>query len=89
MEMLTEPPTRRASPEPEDLNGREPKVGAKTSGLPRLSTSSAKGENVLDELEHLKDEGDLLSRKAGLGSLIKNAKQNVQVPEFDMSSFGF
>lgn len=47
------------------------------------------GENALDELDHLKDEGDLLSRKAGLGSLMKNAKQNVQVPDFDMSSFGF
>lgn len=47
------------------------------------------GENVLDELEHMKDEGDLFSRKAGLGSLFKSAKQNVQVPDFDMDSFGF
>jgi hypothetical protein len=90
MEMLTEPPTRRASPEPKDLNGEpEPGIGAETSGFPRLSTSGTKGENGLDELEHLEDEGDLLSRKAGLGSLMKNAKQNVQVPEFDMGNFGF
>ena len=86
MDMLTEPPTRRASP---DLNEPEPGVGDKRSVLPRLSMSGTKGENGLDELEHLNDEGDLLSRKAGLGSLIKNAKQNVQVAEFDMSSFGF
>lgn len=75
MEMLTEPPTRRASPELKDL-GEEPEPGAG-------------GKTSLDELEHLRDEGDLLSRKAGLGSLIKNAKQNVQVPDFDMSNFGF
>jgi hypothetical protein len=78
MDMLTEPPTRRASPEPKDPSKSEPGVGA-----------GAKGENELDELEHLEDEGDLLSRKAGLGNLIKSAKQNVQVPEFDMGSFGF
>lgn len=88
MEMLTEPPTRRASPEPEDMNRPEQKTRAK-SELPRLSIPGTRAENGLDELEHLKDEGDLLSRKAGLGGLIKNAKQNVQVPEFDMSSFGF
>ncbi|KAH9037204.1 RAVE protein 1 C terminal-domain-containing protein [Lactarius pseudohatsudake] len=33
------------------------------------------------------NEGDLVARKAGLGSLLKTAKQDVQVPEFDMSSF--
>jgi hypothetical protein len=85
MEMLTEPPTRRASPELKDL----PETGDKTLGLTRLSIPGTKGESGLDELEHLNDEGDLLSRKAGLGNLIKSAKQNVQVPEFDMGSFGF
>lgn len=90
MEMLTEPPTRRASPELKGLDEEpKPRIRAEPSWLPKLSTSGTKGENGLDELEHLKDEGDLLSRKAGLGSLIKNAKQNVQVPDFDMSNFGF
>ena len=90
MEMLTEPPTRRASPEPKDLNGGpEPGFRAETSGFPRPSAPGTKGESGLDELEHFEDEGDLLSRKAGLGSLMKNAKQNVQVPEFDMENFGF
>ena len=32
-------------------------------------------------------EGDLVARKAGLGSLLKTAKQDVQVPDFDMNSF--
>lgn len=89
MDMLTEPPTRRASPELKDLDEPEPRTGAGTSELPHWTSLETKGENGLDELEHLKDEGDLLSRKAGLGGLIKSAKQNVQVPEFDMSSFGF
>ncbi|KZT72790.1 hypothetical protein DAEQUDRAFT_704451 [Daedalea quercina L-15889] len=35
----------------------------------------------------VKDEGDTIARKAGLGSLMKTAKQNVAVPEFDMSAF--
>jgi len=89
MDMLTEPPTRRASPELKDLNESESRADAKTLGLTRLSLPGTKGEGGSDELEHLKDEGDLLSRKAGLGSLIKSAKQDVQAPEFDMSSFGF
>ncbi|KAG2154690.1 RAVE protein 1 C terminal-domain-containing protein [Suillus clintonianus] len=37
--------------------------------------------------ETIKEESDLLARKAGLGSLIKSAKQDVQVPEFSMDSF--
>jgi len=35
------------------------------------------------------EEGDLGARKAGLGSLMKTAKENVKVAEFDMSAFGF
>ncbi|THH13364.1 hypothetical protein EW146_g6843 [Bondarzewia mesenterica] len=37
--------------------------------------------------EVIREEGDLLARKAGLGSLMKSAKQDVQVPEFDMNAF--
>ena len=89
MDMLTEPPTRRASPELKLSDGYESKPCTRTSGSAYLPSPRPKGESGLDELEHLKDEGDLLSRKAGLGSLMKSAKQNVQVPEFDMSSFTF
>lgn len=38
-------------------------------------------------LEKVKEESDLIARKAGLGKLIKSAKQDVQVPEFDMNAF--
>jgi len=37
--------------------------------------------------EPLKEENDLFARKAGLGSLMKSAKQDVKVPEFDMGAF--
>lgn len=88
MDMLTEPPTRRASPELKVLD-ESPRDSAGTSGLMSISSPSIRGKSGLDELEHFEDEGDLLSRKAGLGSLIKSAKQNFQVPEFDIDSFGF
>ena len=32
-------------------------------------------------------ENDLIARKAGIGSLMKSAKQDITVPEFDMNSF--
>jgi hypothetical protein len=37
--------------------------------------------------DQVKEEGDFAARKIGLGHLMKSAKQDVQVPEFDMSSF--
>ncbi|KAF9029279.1 WD repeat-containing protein [Hymenopellis radicata] len=42
---------------------------------------------VREEEEVIKNEGDFLARKAGLGNLMKSAKQDVKVPEFDMSAF--
>ncbi|KAF8213200.1 WD repeat-containing protein [Mycena galopus ATCC 62051] len=35
------------------------------------------------------EEGDLIARKAGLGNLMKTAKQDVTVPDFDMNAFSF
>ena len=40
-------------------------------------------------LKQQQADGDLVQRKAGIGSLMKAAKQNVQVAEFDMGVFGF
>ncbi|KAI0307694.1 WD repeat-containing protein [Multifurca ochricompacta] len=37
--------------------------------------------------EIIKEEGDFIARKAGLGNLLKTAKQDIQVPEFDINSF--
>ncbi|KAJ3750593.1 RAVE protein 1 C terminal-domain-containing protein [Lentinula detonsa] len=44
--------------------------------------------SVIQE-ESAPDEGDLVAKKAGLGSLMKSAKQGVQVPDFDMGAFNF
>lgn len=61
MEISSEPPTRRASPE----------------------RTAPKG--IAEET--IKEEGDLLARKAGMGNLMKSAKQDVKVQEFDMDAF--
>jgi len=55
----------------------------RASPEPRPANSAPLGSAV----EVLKEEGDLFARKAGLGSLMKSAKQDVQVPEFNMDSF--
>lgn len=47
------------------------------NGLP----SAAAGE-TLDQAS-----GDLVARKAGMGRLMKSAKQDLNVPEFDMNAF--
>lgn len=55
-----------------------------TQKQPNGTSSGAEGEpgEVLKE-----SEGDLVARKAGMGRLLKSAKQDVQVPEFDMNAF--
>lgn len=47
----------------------------------------ANGISTVIEEELVRDDGDLFARKVGLGNLMKSAKQDVKVPEFDMSSF--
>lgn len=37
--------------------------------------------------ETIREESDLAARRAGLGNLIKSAKHDVQVPEFNMDAF--
>ncbi|KXN83882.1 Regulator of V-ATPase in vacuolar membrane protein 1 [Leucoagaricus sp. SymC.cos] len=74
MDILSLPPTRSASPTRDD---------AASSGSKTVAhrTSPVVSSTIKEE------EGDLFSRKAGLGSLMKSAKQDVQVPEFDMNAF--
>jgi len=38
-------------------------------------------------IETIQEESDFFARKAGLGNLMKSAKQDVKVPEFDMDAF--
>jgi hypothetical protein len=40
-----------------------------------------------DVIKEEADDDERVARKAGLGSLMKSAKQDVQVPEFDMNAF--
>lgn len=50
-----------------------------------------KGTNGVNGLppvaETVTEENDVIARKAGIGNLMKSAKQNVAVPEFDMGAF--
>ena len=39
------------------------------------------------EEEPTQNDRDVLARKVGLGNLMKSAKQDVSIPEFDMDSF--
>jgi hypothetical protein len=64
VDIPSEPPTRRASPEPGQ------------------SRPLVKVPDMIRE-----EEGDLYARKAGIGSLMKTAKQDVKVPDFDMDAF--
>ncbi|KAG2159698.1 RAVE protein 1 C terminal-domain-containing protein [Suillus bovinus] len=72
--------------------GRRPSIMIDMDiGSPSL-TRRASPERSLVKVptqETIKEESDLLARKAGLGSLLKSAKQDVQVPEFSMDSFSF
>ena len=66
VEIPSEPPTRRGSPEP---------------GQGELNFPTSIVQDTIQE------EGDLFARKAGIGSLMKTAKQDVKVPEFDLGAF--
>jgi hypothetical protein len=50
-------------------------------------TRKEAAEHPAPLMEAINEDGDLIARKAGLGSLMKTAKQDVQVPEFDIDSF--
>jgi hypothetical protein len=56
---------------------------------PTRSTSPGQfaGPMPLVTEEQVKDKGDFAARKIGLGHLMKSAKQDVTVPEFDINSF--
>ena len=67
-----------------DIPTDPPTRSASPSRRPANAASSIEEESV----RVLKDaEGDLVARKAGMGRLLKSAKQDVQVPEFDMNAF--
>ncbi|RDX52017.1 hypothetical protein OH76DRAFT_1400924 [Lentinus brumalis] len=66
-----------------DMDTAPPTRRASPSRSPTRGTSPVRSSAK----EELKDEGDLVARKAGIGSLMKSAKQDVKVPEFDMNAF--
>ena len=80
-------PSMRSSSRPEKR-----RVGTVCSPSPTRSASPVRKQtndiSSLGEGETLTNvDGDLVARKAGMGRLLKSAKQDVQVPEFDMNAF--
>jgi hypothetical protein len=53
----------------------------------RGSFSIKEGVKTQQPAESVQEDNDLLARRAGIGKLIKSAKQDLQVPEFDLSAF--
>lgn len=43
--------------------------------------------NESQKIETIPEESDFLARQAGLGNLMKSAKHDVKVPEFDLNAF--
>ncbi|KAF9479728.1 hypothetical protein BDN70DRAFT_906163 [Pholiota conissans] len=54
---------------------------------PTRKASPDKSLSLQHPIEPIQEESDLYARQAGLGKLMKSAKRDVQVPEFDMNAF--
>ena len=70
----------------------EPQFRHRSSILIDMNVSSPSGSppSVAQEAhspERVEDGVDLVARKAGIGNLMKVAKKDVQIPEFDMNAF--
>ncbi|KAJ3560471.1 hypothetical protein NP233_g10818 [Leucocoprinus birnbaumii] len=76
MDILSLPSPDSTSPTRDDMSASRKSIEKTSPVVPTVPTIK-------------EEENDILSRKAGLGSLMKSAKQDVQVPEFDMSAFAF
>ncbi|CDO73196.1 hypothetical protein BN946_scf185007.g251 [Trametes cinnabarina] len=81
-----EPALRRKSSIFIDIDVSTAPSTTRASPSPRSREASPTRGGPKEELKE-KDEGDLIQRKAGIGSLMKTAKQDVKVPEFNMDAF--
>ena len=68
-----------------DITSAPPTRSASPTRMGRLLTVTPSGVGAAETLDA--GDGDLVARKAGMGRLMKSAKQDVQVPEFDMGAF--
>ncbi|OSD03553.1 hypothetical protein PYCCODRAFT_1476945 [Trametes coccinea BRFM310] len=81
-----EPALRRKSSILIDIDVSTAPSTTRASPSPSRSREASPARSPKEELRD-KDEGDLIARKAGIGSLMKSAKQDVKVPEFNMDAF--
>ena len=68
-----------------DITSAPPTRTASPTRTDRVPTATPSGANGAETLDS--GEGDLVARKAGMGRLMKSAKQDIQVPDFDMNAF--
>lgn len=89
----TAPPSPKVSRavfalEPARLHRSSILIDMNVNSLPPTGTTSPVQTEVRAQpLETLTMEPDSFARKAGIGTLMQAAKRDVQIPEFDMSSF--
>ncbi|KAJ3552447.1 hypothetical protein NM688_g4146 [Phlebia brevispora] len=76
-----EPALRRQSSIMIDMDISTAPPTRSASPTRRLPNGAITGETMNE------GDGDLVARKAGMGRLMKTAKQDVQVPEFDINAF--
>ncbi|KAH7885922.1 RAVE protein 1 C terminal-domain-containing protein [Phlebopus sp. FC_14] len=72
------------------LHGADPFLRRRTSIMIDMDVTSAQPTRTLAKRtldNEIKEEGDLVARKAGLGSLMISAKRDVQIPDFDINDF--
>lgn len=55
--------------------------------IPSLPPTRPASPTRVPVIKEEQEESDLVARKTGLGNLMKTAKQDVQVAEFDMNAF--
>lgn len=53
----------------------------------RRGSFSIKEDTETHPTESAQEENELIARRAGIGKLIKSAKHDYQVPEFDINAF--
>lgn len=88
--------SKTAAPVPRPLFPLEPALRRRSSIIidmdvislpPTRSASPVQDTEKPLVMEPIQEESDLFARKAGLGDLMKSAKQDVKVPEFDINAF--
>lgn len=89
MQQMMVPPSPKVT---RNLFTLESAIRHRSSILIDMNVSSPPGtpapaERITLPLKTVEDQTDLVARKTGIGNLMKAAKKDVEIPDFDMSAF--